>query len=138
MSRRLLNMYVTDIQRKEFSALTCFDFPLFSIPSLSLSQVSSYNLPKSKTQVPFSWINPYIFFNQSKTHYPNYKWEFGAEDNKEVHMEGSDRDRVLTLLFFFLFSLTCGTISLSCYLLCFRVGKFHDNIYLYKKQLKKI
>ena len=106
--------------------------------SLSLSQVSSYNLPKSKTQVPFSWINPYIFFNQSKTHYPNYKWEFGAEDNKEVHMEGSDRDRVLTLLFFFLFSLTCGTISLSCYLLCFRVGKFHDNIYLYKKQLKKI
>ena len=147
MSRRLLNMYVTDIQRKEFSALTCFDFPLFSIPSLSLSlsQVSSYNLPKSKTQVPFSWINPYIFFNQSKTHYPNHKWEFGAEDNKEVneeleHMEGSDRDRVLTLLFFFffLFSLTCGTISLSCYLLCFRVGKFHDNIYLYKKQLKKI
>ena len=110
MSRRLLNMYVTDIQRKEFSALTCFDFPLFSIPSLSLSlsQVSSYNLPKSKTQVPFSWINPYIYFNQSKTHYPNYKWEFGAEDNKEVneelkHMEGSDRDRVLTLLFFFFF-----------------------------------
>ena len=85
---------------------------------ISLSQVSSYNLPKSKTQVPFSWINPYIYFNQSKTHYPNYKWEFGAEDNKEVneelkHMEGSDRDRVLTLLFFFSLSLWPAVLFLS-------------------------
>ena len=92
---------------------------------ISLSQVSSYNLPKSKTQVPFSWINPYIYFNQSKTHYPNYKWEFGAEDNKEVneelkHMEGSDRDRVLTLLFFFFCSLWPAVLFLShaiCYVL---------------------
>ena len=53
MSRRLLNMYVTDIQRKEFSALTCFDFPLFSIPSLSLSlksQVITYQNPKPRSR----------------------------------------------------------------------------------------
>ena len=74
MTRESSIEYV-NIQRKEFSALTCFDFPLFS-----LSLLTNQN---PKTQVPFSSINSYIFLNQSKTHFLNYNWEFGTEENKE-------------------------------------------------------
>lgn len=45
--------------------------------------ISVMTFQNPKTKVRFPLINPYIFLNQSKTHDPNYNWEFSTKDNEE-------------------------------------------------------